>query len=194
MPKKPSRIYQIKITLDDTHPPIWRRVLIPDNITLLHLHYIIQTTMGWENAHLHDFIIDEQYYGDPEDDEYGTFGTIDEKKMKLNEVIPGEKFRFSYEYDFGDGWEHTLLVEKILESEEGVQYPLCIKGKRACPPEDIGGVWGYENFLEAMSSPDHPERDEYSEWYGGEFDPETFDIEEVNLRLARISRTLMGNG
>jgi len=144
--------------------------------------------MGWEDAHLHAFNIGGESYGNPVDDEYGLFGTIDEKRVKLNEVIPGEKSRFSYEYDFGDGWEHTLLVEKIFEPEEGVHYPVCIKGKRACPPEDIGGVWGYEVFLDAISNPDHPEHEEYLEWHGDEFDPEAFDIDQVNRSLAAMGR------
>jgi hypothetical protein len=189
MPKKPSLVYQIKVTLDDTHPPIWRRIQVPEDTSLLKLHDIVQIVMGWEDDHLHSFLIEDQYYGRPEDDEYGEFGTIDEKRVKLKEVIPGEGFRFKYEYDFGDSWEHTLLVEKILPPEEGVRYPVCVKGKRACPPEDVGGVWGYENFLEAIRDPDHEEHDMYLEWVGDEFDPEAFDLKGVNQSLRSMGRS-----
>ena len=183
MARKSAPIYQIKVTLDDTHPPIWRRILVPGNFTLLKIHYILQTVMGWTNSHLHMFTIHGELYGDPADDEYGEFGTRDEKKFKLSKLIPEAGKRFSYEYDFGDSWEHTLLVEKILPPEKGQHYPVCIKGKRACPPEDVGGVWGYKGFLEAIADPNHPEHDEYLEWAGDDFDPHAFDLEEINHAL-----------
>lgn len=151
MTKKPNQIYQIKVTLDDTHPPIWRRILVPGNSSLLQLHDILQIVMGWEDYHLHMYTIEGLIYGDPADDEYGDLGTINEADYKLSQVIYREGQRFKYEYDFGDSWDHTLLVEKILPPVEGTRYPLCLKGKRACPPEDVGGVWGYENFLEAIN-------------------------------------------
>ena len=188
MAKKPAQIYQIKVTLDDTRPPIWRRILAPGNITLLKLHDILQIVMGWEDYHLHMYTIEGLIYGDPADDEFGDLGTLDEACYKLNQVIYGEGQRFTYEYDFGDSWDHTLLVEKILPSEEGVHYPLCLKGKRACPPEDVGGVWGYEHFLEAIRDSTHEEHEEYLGWVGGEFDPEAFNLEEINARLRRMGR------
>lgn len=188
MPNPSNQIYQIKVTLDDTHPPIWRRILVPGNTTLLKLHDILQIVMGWEDYHLHMFTIEGSIYGDPADDEYGDLGTIDESRIKLNQVVYREGQRFSYEYDFGDSWDHTLLVEKILPPQEGVRYPICLKGKRACPPEDVGGVWGYENFLEAIRNPDHDEHEGYLTWVGGEFDPEAFDLEEVNTRLRSMGR------
>ena len=188
MSNQSNQIYQIKVTLDDTHPPIWRRIQVPSHTTLLKLHDILQIVMGWEDYHLHMFTIEGSMYGDPADDEYGDLGTVDEARFKLNQVIYREGQRLSYEYDFGDSWDHTLLVEKILASQEGVRYPICLKGKRACPPEDVGGVWGYENFLEAIRDPDHDEHEEYLTWVGGEFDPEAFDLEEVNTRLRSMGR------
>jgi hypothetical protein len=188
MSNKFNQIYQIKVTLDDTHPPIWRRILVPSHATLLKLHDILQIVMGWEDYHLHMFTIEGLIYGDPADDEYGDLGTLDEASYKLNQVIYQEGQRMSYEYDFGDSWDHTLLVEKILPPQEGVRYPICLKGKRACPPEDVGGVWGYENFLEAIYDPDHDEHEQYLTWIGGEFDPEAFDLEEVNTRLGSMGR------
>lgn len=188
MPNTSNQIYQIKVTLDDTHPPIWRRILVPAHTTLLKLHDILQIVMGWEDYHLHMFTIEGSIFGDPADDEYGDLGIVDEARFKLNQVIHREGQRFSYEYDFGDSWDHTLLVEKILPPQEGVRYPTCLKGKRACPPEDVGGVWGYENFLEAIRNPDHDEHEEYLAWIGGEFDSGAFDLEEVNTQLRKMGR------
>ncbi|MEW6716680.1 MAG: plasmid pRiA4b ORF-3 family protein [Chloroflexota bacterium] len=188
MAKKPTQIYQIKVTLDDSRPPIWRRILVPGNTTLLKLHDILQIVMGWEDYHLHMYTIEGLIYGDPADDKYGDLGTINEANHKLSQVIHREGQRFSYEYDFGDSWDHTLVVEKILPPQEDVRYPLCLRGKRACPPEDVGGVWGYENFLEAISDPNHDMHEEYLNWIGGDFDPETFDPEEVNTQLRSMGR------
>jgi hypothetical protein len=127
-------------------------------------------------------------YGNPEDDEFGDLGTLDEAKFKLSQVIYGAGQRLTYEYDFGDSWDHTLLVEKILPPEEGVRYPLCLKGKRAGPPEDVGGVWGYEDFLEAIRDPHHSEHEQYLTWVGGEFDPEDFNLEDINAGLRGMSQ------
>lgn len=188
MAKKPTPIYQIKVTLRDTHPPIWRRILVPGNTTLLKLHDILQIVMGWEDYHLHMFTIDRLLYGDPAADVYGDLGTANEANYKLSQVIHREGKRFNYEYDFGDSWNHTLLVEKISTPQEGVRYPFCLKGRRACPPEDVGGVWGYKNFLEVLRDPSHDEHEDYLTWVGGDFDPQAFDLEEVNAWLHRMGR------
>ena len=176
-------IYQIKVTLEGSKPPIWRRILVPINITLGELHHILQAVMGWWDYHLHQFIVGGTYYGVPHPDYDDYLEMRDESQVKLNEIVAGEGFKFRYEYDFGDSWLHNLLVEKVLPPEPGQQYPVCIKGKRACPPEDVGGVWGYDDFLEAIQNPNHPEHDDYLEWIGGEFDPEEFDLDEVNEAL-----------
>jgi hypothetical protein len=188
MAKKLTQIYQIKVTLYDSHPPVWRRILVPGSTTLLRLHDILQIVMGWEDNHLHMFTIEGSIYGDPADDEYGDRITLDEANYKLSQVIYGEGHRFTYEYDFGDGWDHTLLVEKIISPQDGVHYPLCLKGKRACPPEDVGGVRGYINFLEAIRDSSHDEYEEYLAWVGGEFDPEAFNLEVVNAQLRCMGR------
>jgi len=180
MPSK-AQVYQIKVTLDESKPPIWRRILVPGDVTLEKLHYILQVAMGWTNSHLHQFIVGETYYSEPHPD-YGS-EMRNERRVRLNQIVPGEGFKFRYEYDFGDGWLHNLLVEKVLSPEPGQQYPACIKGKRACPPEDVGGIWGYYGFLEAIQNPDHLEHEDYLEWIGGEFDPEAFDLEETNELL-----------
>ncbi len=170
-------VYQLKVTIKDSKPPIWRRVLVPGNVTLYDLHEILQVVMGWENYHLHMFTIAGEIYGDPEDDETGDLGTENETRYRLDQLGLLEKARFSYEYDFGDSWEHAILVEKILPAEKGVHYPVCVTGKRACPPEDVGGVWGYEEFLQAIADPENEEHEEYMGWIGPEFDPEEFDLD-----------------
>lgn len=176
-------IYQIKVTLKGSKPPIWRRLLVPSDITLAKLHHVIQAAMGWWDAHLHQFAVGQTYYGEPHPDYDGWLDMHDERRFRLNQIAPGEKSKFIYEYDFGDSWEHVILVEKVLPREPGVAYPVCIKGRRACPPEDVGGIWGYAFFLEAIQDPEHAEHDMYLQWIGGEFDPEAFDVDEVNEAL-----------
>jgi len=173
-----AKIYQIKVTLDGSKPPIWRRIQVRSDVSLEKLHYILQAVMGWTNSHLHQFIVGGISFGEPHPD-YGD-SMQDERRMRLKQITTSEGFKFHYEYDFGDSWMHTLLVEKVLEPEPGQQYPVCIKGKGACPPEDVGGMWGYYNFLEALGDPNHAEHEMYLEWIGGEFDPQEFDLEETN--------------
>jgi hypothetical protein len=179
-------IYQIKVTLEDSKPPIWRRILVRSDITLGQLHDVLQAVMGWADYHLHQFTVGRTYYGVPDPAYEGFVEIHDESRVKLDRIVTGEKFKFRYEYDFGDSWWHTLLVEKILPPEPGVHYPVCVKGKGACPPEDVGGIWGYYMFLKAIQDPDHPEHESYLEWIGGEFDPEAFDLDEVNERLRAL--------
>jgi hypothetical protein len=183
MPPK-AQIYQIKVTLNESKPPIWRRILVSGDATLENLHYILQVAMGWTNSHMHQFIVGQTYIGQPHPD-YG-LEMRDERRVKLGQIAPGEGATFRYEYDFGDSWLHNLLVEKVLEPEPGRQYPMCVQGERACPPEDVGGVWGYEGFLEAIGDPDHPEHEDYIEWIGGEFDAEEFDLDAVNAALRAL--------
>ncbi|HPH97059.1 MAG TPA: plasmid pRiA4b ORF-3 family protein [Anaerolineaceae bacterium] len=174
---------QIKITLEHIRPPIWRRILVSENTTLAGLHKIIQTVFGWYDCHRHDFNYQGDYFGDPDCDDTGELEFSDEKKMTLKKMRLAEGSRIHYQYDFGDSWDHLLLVEKILPLEESMQLPACLKGKRACPPEDVGGVWGYQNFLDAIADPEHEEHDEYLEWCGGDFDPEAFDLNAINKAL-----------
>lgn len=180
-------IYQIKVTLKGSKPPIWRRIEVAGNTRLDKLHMILQVTMGWWESHLHQFTVDQIYYGDvsPDYDDWGP-ELLDESKYRLNQLAPGEGSKFVYEYDFGDGWEHVLLVEKILPPEKGVHYPRCIKGKRACPPEDVGGIWGYTDFVEIIKDPKHPEHEDMLEWVGGSFDPEEFDLDAINGILQQL--------
>lgn len=184
MHAKGGTVYQLKISLRRSKPPIWRKIQIKSDATLAELHDIFQITMGWTNSHLHQFVIHGIEYGiqDPDLD----MDVEDEKKVKLGELIFNEKEKFFYEYDFGDSWEHEIIVEKILPMEKGLHYPICLKGKRACPPEDCGGIWGYSEFLEAIEDLNHPEHDDMLEWSGGEFDPEKFDVDSINRALTHI--------
>lgn len=177
-------IYQLKVTLKNTKPPIWRRIQVPGGITLYKLHRIIQVAMGWEDYHLHVFEIGGTSFGELDPD----FDSIDksERSAKLNRVVTGAGAKFIYEYDFGDSWRHEILVEKVLLPEAGVRYPVCVGGKRACPPEDCGGPWGYENLLEIIKDPEHEQHEEMMTWLGGEFDPEALDLDAVNRELRRI--------
>jgi len=186
MTARPLRsVYQIKVTLKYARPPIWRRFLIASTTTLKEVHTILQIVMGWTNAHLHDFIVGHDQYGEP-DKEFFT-EMKDESKYRLDQLLKKEKDKLLYTYDYGDGWEHEVLLEKILPFKHDMSLPQCIKGKRACPPEDIGGIPGYSMFLKAISNPSHPEHKDMVDWLGGDFDAEYFDIDEVNTMLRQYA-------
>jgi hypothetical protein len=171
-------VYRFKVTLQESSPPIWRRIQVPD-CTLDKLHEYIQTAMGWTNSHLHHFRIGEQLYGDPDlmQENFEDMEYKDSTTTKVSDILPktGRRFRFQYEYDFGDSWYHEVLFEGVVRADPKVKYPLCLEGERACPPEDCGGVWGYADFVEAIQNPDHERHEELLEWVGGSFDPEEFD-------------------
>ena len=178
-------IYQIKITLNNISPPVWRRVLVHRDTNLHELHNIIQYVMGWDRYHLHEYDVNGQSYSEPDADvEYSE----DERKVKLGQLGLRENNSFHYIYDFGDDWRHKITLEKKLPIEDDKRYPVCIAGKRACPPEDCGGPWGYTDFLEAIKNPEHEDHEEMMEWVGEDFDPEYFDIDEVNKYLVPKSK------
>jgi hypothetical protein len=183
--KKSDTIYQLKITLNYSKPPIWRRITVPDNITLPRLHKIIQIVMGWMGGHLHEFNTGNIRYGEPDPD--WPDDTKAEAGVKLNTLLKKEKQKIQYIYDFGDSWEHVIELEKILAGDVALPTIKCITGRRACPPEDCGGIYGYYDLLDIISDPKHPEREEMLDWLGGEdFDPAFFDIDEINTRLAKF--------
>ncbi|HMO86679.1 MAG TPA: plasmid pRiA4b ORF-3 family protein [Lacipirellulaceae bacterium] len=182
------RVYQFKVTLLETRPPIWRRILVPDG-TLDALHEQIQTAMGWTNSHLHLFEIRGRIFGDPEllDNGLGDIEFVDSLPTRLSDLVGGRRRlkKFKYNYDFGDGWEHVVELEGEVAAEPGQKYPCCLDGRRACPPEDVGGVWGYLEFLEAIGDPQHEEHESYREWIGGEFDPEAFSAAEATKAMRK---------
>lgn len=188
MPPKTIPIYQFKITLNETRPAVWRRFVVSANATLDELHEIIQIIMGWQNYHLHMFTLANQIYGNPADDEMGDLGTLDETDFRLQKLLTHEGQQFDYEYDFGDSWHHTLLLEKILPPGTYKHLPLCLEGQRACPPEDVGGTFGFKEFLDIIRNPRHKEYDSYQTWAGGNYDPRRFDPDTVNQRLRQAKR------
>ncbi len=175
-----NSIYQIKVTLEGSNPPIWRGVLLSGDTSLEELHYILQVVMDWQNYHLHQFVVGDKRYGVNED---SMPDPESERSTTLRQVATRQKSRIFYEYDFGDGWEHDILVEKVLDPEEGLRYPVCIEGEHAAPPEDCGGIPGYYMMLEAIEDPEHPDHEDMLEWVGGDFDPATFDLYEINEKL-----------
>lgn len=172
-------VFQLKITLLGARPPIWRRVLVAD-CTLEELHFIIQDVMGWKNDHLYDFEVGkERYVGS---DPMTMMGEAETSAVRLSGVAKLLDTKFHYTYDFGDDWRHELLVEAYGPPEEGREYPVCLAGARACPPEDVGGVWGYADLVEALKDPKHERHEESMEWLE-DFDPEAFDLDAANARL-----------
>ncbi|MBA3480228.1 MAG: plasmid pRiA4b ORF-3 family protein [Pirellulales bacterium] len=179
-------VFQIKITLKDVKPAVWRRVQTPD-CTLEELHDVIQTAMGWHNCHMHEFQVGETRFVTAAMDEFeeAPEGSRREADVLLSELFAAGAKKFNYMYDFGDGWEHAIAIEKTLARSSKNDAPMCLAGARACPPEDIGGPWGYPDFLEAMADATHERHEELSEWYGAKFDPAAFDVAEVNRLLGR---------
>jgi len=176
------KTYDLRIELEDIEPLIWRRILVPANITLATLHDLLQLVMGWTNSHLHSFQIGDR--------EFGMGGTdleemqmLNEKKYKLDAVLGDSIREFIYEYDFGDSWRHRITVTTVANPKTDWSYPLCIAGARAAPPDDVGGVPGYEEFLSAITNPKHEEHSRMLTWIGGAFDPEGFDLNEINRTL-----------
>lgn len=178
-------IYQLKMTLRDSKPPIWRRVLVRADVTLGDLHEVIQLAMGWQDGHLHSFTVDGLRYGMPMDEFFADdFDELDEQAYTLREVLLKEKARLTYDYDFGDGWKHVVTVEKIIPADPAVTYPMCSAGARACPPEDCGGMFGFYDMIQALGDPKHPSHEDMTEWLDGEgFDEKHFDLDEINGRL-----------
>jgi len=188
-----NRFYCLKITLIDTHRPVWRRFVVPSNIRLDDFHDVLQTIMGWTNSHLHSFEggayeagnvrKGEQSYAPAEwiedwDD------SLPEEEYSLEMLLSEKGAKIRYRYDFGDNWDHDILLENPNYDDPSQPAPIfCIKGVGACPPEDCGSTSGFEEFCEVMANPKHPEYKEAKEWYGGKYDPEHFDLDGVNEEL-----------
>ena len=177
-----KNVYQIKISLKNIKPVIWRRFIVDDNIKLPEFHKVIQTVMGWTNSHLHQFIINERFYGEPDEDSFEEI--VDYRKLKLKSVLSFEKEKIQYEYDFGDGWEHEIVLEKIFNNQT-IENPICLTGKRNCPPEDCGGPYGYMDLLKVISDPENEDYKEMKSWIGDDFDSEYFNKEDINNLLTK---------
>ena len=181
-------IYQFKVALIGITPPIWRRVQVTGDYTLAQLHRVLQVVIGWESYHLYMFRMGSKKYGPPDPNGVDDLGMVDAKRIRLAAVMPRVGTTFTYVYDYGDDWEHELLLEAILMPEPGVTYPRCLAGERRCPPEDVGGIRGYADYLEAMFDPNHAEHEERMMWRGP-FDAEEFSVEKVNQELAKQFRS-----
>lgn len=188
-PKAPASVHELEITLCEIEPRVWRRFAVRSNITLTKLHDIVQVVMGWMDSHLHQFVTpDETHYaplspyGDPDWDER----VSNSGKARVQDVLPVKGAQLVYQYDFGDGWEHVIEVVDIRPHEPGTKYPRCLAGERAGPPEDCGGPYSYPELLAALADPKHPEHEELSEWIGGKFDAEAFDVDKINGMLAEF--------
>lgn len=181
------RIYQLKISLNYIEPAIWRRFQVRSDVKLTRLHDMLQILMGWQDYHLYCFDVDGVEYTDPdliEDDIY-ELGHEDGSKVKLCQVLAEVGNECLYRYDFGDNWEHTLLLEQICDPTPGERYPICLGGARSCPPEDCGGIGGYAELLRVLAAPSDEEYEDMKRWVGPHFDPEKFDCFFVNLGLPR---------
>ncbi len=180
-----KNVYRFKITLAETRPVIWRRIETRD-VGLQQLHELIQTAMGWTNSHLHCFLIGGKRFTDPRfmEDASDDLGETSYAGVHVSDLVSefGPRLKLEYEYDYGDDWRHAIKLEAVKEAERRVQYPRCIDGARACPPEDIGGVWGFADYVEAIQDPDHEEHEELLEW-NGPFDPAEFDPAKATRRM-----------
>ena len=175
-----KQIYQVQIVLKNSKPKIWRRVLVKSDVFLADFHEIIQVAMGWTDSHMHQFEKNRTFYAPKE---FELEESKDYRKVHLHTLLNREKEKIQYEYDFGDGWKHEIILEKLLPFSESEKLPVCTGGKGNCPPEDCGGVWGYAELLEIISNPGHKEYQDMMEWIGEDFDPEYFDIDEINKML-----------
>ncbi len=180
----PRQIFQVKVTLADVLPEVWRRVELPGAYTLDRVHRVVQHAMGWRDYHLHSFEVDGVQYGEPDPD--GELAVRDELEVRLD-AVAHKGTRLLYTYDFGDWWEHDLLVEDVFVAEPDERYPRCVAGERACPPEDVGGVFGYAELLVALHEADHPQHAELRSWAGPGFEPDAFDPARATTLLRRLT-------
>lgn len=182
---KTGKVFQLRADLRGTRPKIWRRIVVPATIRLPILHVVLLRAMGWQGGHLHEFLFGDANYGRPEPNWDLPDGVEDETRVSLRKALQGGG-AFTWVYDYGDNWTHKIKVEREVDMVVPLDSPMCITGQGACPPEDVGGVPGYEHFLEAIADPSHPEHAQLKDWCGGAFDPTAFDVEDVQQRLNDI--------
>lgn len=184
---KTDSIAHLSIVLEDVAPTVTRRLEVPVDIRLDELHLVMQAAMGWWNSHLWAFSAGEERWGVP--DPGWPEGPQDTRKVTLRDVVgEGDERTLVYLYDFGDSWEHTITVERIGEPEKGASYPKLIAAENRCPPEDVGGAPGYEEFLEAMDDVGHESHDELVDWWGGDFDPHSVEFDELATAVSALGK------
>ena len=184
-----ERVYQFKVSLQGIEPQVWRRIQVPESYSFWDLHVAIQDAMGWKDYHLHLFRVSNpetpgqiDNIGIPDDEGWDdSLNTLPGWNLSIADYFTRPNMTVQYEYDFGDDWQHEVVLEEILPRQEGAEYPLCLAGAQACPPEDCGGVHGFERVLEAMRNPDHEEHQETVDWIGTEYDPNAFHPENVRF-------------
>jgi len=181
----PPEIYQLKVTLLGTSPPIWRRLFVPSDVTLAQLHDVLQAAMGWQECHMHEFSAGGRHFGrpNPEDRFRGMPPVENERTVRLFRVLGRVGAKAIYTYDFGDSWEHAIVLEKRLCADPTTAYPVCTGGELACPPEDCGGIGGFYDLLDALRDPAHERHDELCDWVDDDYDPDVFSIDDVNRML-----------
>jgi hypothetical protein len=186
----PPEVFQLKVTLLGTMPPIWRQLLVPANMTLAQLHNVLQDAMGWQDCHMHEFCAGRRRIGqpDPEDRFMGVPSVENERAVHLSDVLSRVRAKITYTYDFGDSWEHGIMLEKRLPADPGSTYPVCIGGERACPPEDCGGIPGFCDLLDALADPANERHEELLDWLEDDYDPDAFSIDDVNRMLTPLRR------
>jgi hypothetical protein len=182
-------VCELHVRLRDIEPPIWRTLEIPGSATLEDVHYAIQIAMGWQNSHLHQFVIGKHRYGMVDLDELDQRGDIEDERAHVLQDVAKRGASFLYEYDFGDSWEHDVKVQRVSPTAKRVA-PRCLGGERACPPEDCGGAPGYANLLEALADPNHEEHAGMREWVPKGFDPERYRVKTKDLsrEMAQLKR------
>jgi hypothetical protein len=184
VPTPPAQIvFQLRVSLVGSEPLVWRRLLVPGSVSMARLHDMFQAAMGWTNSHLHCFTVGGERYG-MQYDEYPE-GEIDEKTVKVRRAI-GARQAFQYEYDFGDSWDHEVVVEQSVMSVRGLKHAVCLAGENACPPEDCGGVYGYADLLRVLADAQHEDHEHLMAWAGGPIDPTAFDLVAANVALQGV--------
>ena len=184
-PKLPPPVYRLRITLIGIEPPIWRVIDVPSSMRLCCVHSAFQVVMGWTDSHLHQFEKDGLFWGVPEYYEEDDIDVSDESETRLQQVVKSEGESMIYVYDFGDNWRHEVVLEKIVPVSAAVKTPICVGGARRCPPEDVGSISGYEEFLKVIFDPAHEEYEHLVGWAGGHFHDE-FDVSAVNYSLSKM--------
>jgi Plasmid pRiA4b ORF-3-like protein len=182
----PNTALRLRIQLNEVDPVVWRRLLVPGKVRLAKLGQMLLAAMGWNNSHLHAFRVGDTSYGmqDDDDDDFPD-DEIDEQSVTVLQALR-ELQTFTFDYDFGDGWEHEVVIEELIHSGTGLKFAVCLDGERACPPDDVGGPGGYVVFLEAIADDDHEEHHDFLEWVGGSFDPAEFDVANANALLQKL--------
>jgi Plasmid pRiA4b ORF-3-like protein len=181
-----QQVLELRIRLEGIDPPVWRRLLVPGGAKMARLHDIFQTAMGWTDVHLHSFTVGDDVYSRQDDDDDYDEEELDENEYTVSVVLGSGVRRLVYDYDFGDSWEHEVVVEDSTWSPYVLKHAVCLDGQGVCPPEDVGGVGGYKEFLEALADPTHEEHETYLAWVGYEFDASAFSVAATNAALQRV--------